>query len=82
MEAPNDNEVFDKNFRTEDKRETMMIKLALVSALLLAMPFEAVAAKVKAKFVDQDKKAIMKSESKLVEKNSAKEVLRQGQQEG
>ena len=74
-EAPNDNEVCDENSRTEDKRETMMIKLAVVSALLLAMPFEAVAAKVKAKFVDQDKKSIMKSESKLVEKNSAKEVF-------
>jgi len=53
----------------------MMIKSAVVSALLLAMPFEAVAAKVKAKFVDQDKKTIMKSESKLVEKNSAKEYF-------
>ena len=53
----------------------MMIKLAVVSALLLAMPFEALAAKVKAKFIDQDKKVIMKSESKLVEKNSAKEVF-------
>ena len=53
----------------------MMIKLAVVSALLLAMPFEAVAAKVKAKFIDQDKKAILKSESKLVEKNSAKEYF-------
>ena len=74
-EAPNDNEVCDENSRTEDKRETMMIKLAVVSALLLAMPFEAVAAKVKAKFVDQDKKSIMKLESKLVEKNSAKEVF-------
>jgi tetratricopeptide (TPR) repeat protein len=74
-EAPNDNEVFDENFRTEDKRETMMIKVAVVSALLLAMPYEAVAAKVKAKFVDQDKKAIMKSESKLVEKTSAKEYF-------
>ena len=74
-EAPNDNEVCDENFRTKDKRETMMIKLAVVSALLLAMPFEALAAKVKAKFVDQDKKSIMKSESKLVEKNSAKEYF-------
>jgi tetratricopeptide (TPR) repeat protein len=53
----------------------MMIKLAVVSALLLAMPFEAVAAKVKVKIVDQDKKSIMKSESKLVEKNSAKEYF-------
>ena len=60
----------------------MMIKLAVVSALLLAMPFEALAAKIKAKFVDQDKKAIMKSESKLVEKNSGQGILRQGQQEG
>ena len=53
----------------------MMIKLAVVSALLLAMPFEAVAAKVKAKFIDQEKKAILKPESKLVEKNSAKEYF-------
>jgi tetratricopeptide (TPR) repeat protein len=53
----------------------MMIKVAVVSALLLATPYEAVAAKVKAKFVDQDKKSIMKSESKLVEKTSAKEFF-------
>ena len=52
-----------------------MIKLTVVLALLLAMPFEAAAAKVKAKFIDQDKKAILKSESKLVEKNSAKEYF-------
>jgi len=53
----------------------MMIKSAVVSALLLAMPFEVVAAKVKAKFMDQEKKAILKPESKLVEKNSAKEYF-------
>ena len=53
----------------------MITKLAMVSALLLAMPFEAVAAKVKVKFIDQEKKAILKSESKLVEKNSAKEYF-------
>ena len=52
-----------------------MTKLAVVLALLLAMPFEALAAKVKAKFIDQDKKAILKSESKLVEKNSGKEYF-------
>ena len=53
----------------------MMTKLAVVVALLLAMPFEALAAKVKAKFNDQDKKAILKAESKLVEKNSGKEYF-------
>jgi hypothetical protein len=53
----------------------IMTKLALVLALLLAMPFEVLAAKVKAKFNDQDKKAILKSESKLVEKNSGKEYF-------
>jgi tetratricopeptide (TPR) repeat protein len=53
----------------------MMSKLAVVMVLLLAMPFEAVAAKVKAKFTDQEKKAILKSESKLVEKNSGKEYF-------
>jgi tetratricopeptide (TPR) repeat protein len=47
----------------------------VVLALLLAMPFEVLAAKVKAKFNDQDKKAILKSESKLVEKNSGKEYF-------
>jgi tetratricopeptide (TPR) repeat protein len=52
-----------------------MTKLAVVLALLLAMPFEALAAKVKAKYVDQDKKQVMKSESKLVEKNSGKEYF-------
>jgi tetratricopeptide (TPR) repeat protein len=52
-----------------------MTKLAVVFALLLAMPFEALAAKVKAKYFDQDKKQVMKSESKLVEKNSGKEYF-------
>jgi len=61
--------------KAEHKREMMMTKLAVVLALLLAMPFEVLAAKVKAKFNDQDKKAILKSESKLVEKNSGKEYF-------
>jgi hypothetical protein len=53
----------------------MMIKLAMVSVLLLAIPFDAAAAKVKARFIDQDKKAVVKSESKLVEKSSGKEYF-------
>jgi len=61
--------------KAEHKREMIMIKLAVVSALLLALPFEATAAKVKAKFIDQHKKAVVKSESKLVEKNSGKEYF-------
>jgi tetratricopeptide (TPR) repeat protein len=73
MGSTEPNEVLDESFRAEDKRAMMMIKLAVVLALLLAMPFEAMAAKVKAKFIDQDGKAILKSESKLVEKNSGKE---------
>ncbi len=75
MGSTEPHEVLDESFRAEDKREMMMIKLAVVLALLLAMPFEAMAAKVKAKFIDQDKKAILKSESKLVEKNSGKEYF-------
>src|SRR5262245_28980114 len=53
----------------------MTTKLALVLAFVLTMPFEAGAAKVKAKFIDQDKKAIQKAESKLVEKASGKEYF-------
>lgn len=68
-------EVLDETVKAEHKREMMMIKLAVVSALLLALPFEATAAKVKAKFIDQDKKAVLKSESKLVAKNSGKEYF-------
>lgn len=52
-----------------------MIKLAVVLALLWVMPFEAVAAKVKAKYIDQDKKPVLKSESKLVERSSGKEYF-------
>lgn len=52
-----------------------MTKLSVLLVLLLALPFEAMAAKVKAKFIDQEKKAILKSESKLVEKNSGKEYF-------
>ena len=51
----------------------MTTKLAPALALLVAMPFEAGAAKVKAKFIDQDKKVIQKAECKLVEKKSGKE---------
>jgi len=75
MEGTERHEVLDEIVEAEHKREMMMTKLAVVLALLLAMPFEALAAKVKAKFIDQDKKAILKSESKLVEKNSGKEYF-------
>src|SRR5262245_63164044 len=60
---------------TENKREMTMIKLALVSALLLATPFEAVAAKVRVKLIDQDKKTVTKPESKLIGKNAGKEYF-------
>jgi len=53
----------------------MTTKLVLGLTLLLIMPFEAVAAKVKAKFIDQDKKSIQKADCKLVEKNSGKEYF-------
>jgi len=53
----------------------MSTRLTVVLILLMAMPFEAAAAKVKAKFVDQDKKVVLKSESKLVEKDSGKEYF-------
>jgi len=50
-----------------------MMKLLLVWTIL-ATPFELMAAgKVMAKFVDQEKKAISKAHTKLVEKNSGKE---------
>jgi tetratricopeptide (TPR) repeat protein len=50
-----------------------MMKLLLVWTIL-ATPFELMAAgKVMAKFVDQEKKAINKAHTKLVEKNSGKE---------
>src|SRR5262245_37967002 len=60
---------------TENKRGMTMIKLALVSALLLATPFEAVAAKVRVKLIDQDKKTVTKPESKLIGKNAGKEYF-------
>ena len=60
----------------------MMIKLAVVSALLLAMPFEAVAAKVKAKFVDQDKKVHYEVGVQIGGEEFSQGILRQGQQEG
>jgi tetratricopeptide (TPR) repeat protein len=60
----------------------MMIRLAMVSVLLLAMPFDAAAARVKAKFIDQDKKAVVKVESKLMEKNSGKEYFGKANKKG
>ncbi|MCI0422583.1 MAG: tetratricopeptide repeat protein [Acidobacteria bacterium] len=62
--------------------ETTMTQFAVVFALFMAMPFEAMAAKVKAKFVDHDKKPILKAESKLVEKNSGKEYFGKSNKKG
>jgi tetratricopeptide (TPR) repeat protein len=51
-----------------------MMKLLWVWSMVLVTPFELMAAaKVKATFVDQEKKAITKVQAKLVEKNSGKE---------
>lgn len=50
-----------------------MIRRALVWAVLFFAPVELMAAKVKVKFVDQDKKPINNAQSKLVEKSSGKE---------
>ena len=59
-----------------------MIKSVLVWAVLLFMPLELMAAKVKARIVDQDKKAIDKGQLKLVEKNSGKEYLAKTNKKG